>query len=316
MWVHRAGMKNSKAGTSTLGIEKQVDARGASSRRVSCRQIQVDDIETILDLLCEGFTSPLRRHWAAALETMGTRAIPCGAPRYGYVIESDGRAVGVLLVITTQLRHDVTTTIRSNGSGWYVRPGFRVCAPLLLSQWLRSPADTFLNLWPAYYTRSLIEARGFVRFSNGTAVLFPAVTLRSERIRILEAARLTEAELPIPSSDRTLLVDHSRAGCIALWCEDRHRGYPFIFRRRLIKSWWPCAQLIYCRDLEDLSYVAGPIGRHLLCLGLPVVLAGTNGPIPGVPGIYIDGWHPMYFRGQTPPRFGDLTYTEAGLFGL
>jgi hypothetical protein len=300
----------------TPALEAPPYASRSSPRRVSCRQIAADDIETILDLLCEGFTRLPRRHWVTALEFLGARATSCGAPRYGYMIESDGRAVGVLLVIATEIRRNGTTTLRSNASSWYVRSGFRTYASLLLTQWLRSPGDTHLSVSPAEHTFPLIEARGFVRFVNGTSLLFPAVTPRARRIRILHAARLTEAELPISSEDHTLLVDHARAGCVALWCETRDRGYPFVFRRRLLKSRLPAAQLIYCDDLEDLSYLAGPIGRHLLRLGLPVVLAATNAPVSGVPGVYIDGKYPMYFHGQTTPRLGDLAYTEAGLFGF
>jgi hypothetical protein len=308
-------MKDTYPVAPALGVQTPSVSR-SSPRRVSCRQITVDDGDAILDLLCEGFTRLPRRHWAAALEFMGARPTRCGAPRYGYMIESDGRAAGVLLVITTEIRRNGTTTIRSNSSSWYVRPGFRTYAPLLMTQWLRLPADAYLNVSPAEHTFPLIEAWGFVRFAHGTSLLFPAITRRTERTRILHAARLSEAEVPIPSDDHTLLVDHSRAGCVALWCETRDRGYPFVFRRRLIKSRLPCAQLIYCRDLEDLSHLAGPIGRYLLRSGLSAVLAATDGPVPGVPGVYIDGKYPMYFRGQMPPRLGDLAYTEAGLFGF
>src|SRR5271165_3378525 len=215
------------------------------------------------------------------------------------MIESDGRAVGVLLMIAAEVRREGTTTMRSNGSGWYVRPGFRACAPILLAQWLRSPSDTYLNVFPAKHTFPIIEARGFVRFANGIYMSVPAVTLRAGRIRILHADRLAEAERPIPDEDCSQLADHSRAGCIALWCETRDGGHPFVFRRRLIKSRLPCAQLIYCRNLEELAHLAGPLGRYLLRLGLPVVLVAANGTIPGLPGVYIDGKYPMYFRGKT-----------------
>jgi hypothetical protein len=309
-------MNDSNASTLSSQAERRPNPGRSSSRRLACRQIGVDDVEAVLDLLCEGFSRLPRRHWVTALELMGARATPAGAPRYGYMIESDGLTEGVLLAITTEMRYNGTTTIRSNSSSWYVRPGLRTYASLLLTKWLRSPGDIHLSVSPAEHTFPLIEALGFVRFVNGTSLLFPAVTPRAGRIRILLAARLSEAELAISREDHALLVDHARAGCIALWCETRDRGYPFVFRRRLLKSRLPAAQLIYCRDLEDLAYLAAPIGRHLLRLGLLAVLAATNGPVSGVPGIYIDGKYPMYFRGRIPPRLGDLAYTEAGLFGF
>jgi len=232
------------------------------------------------------------------------------------MIESNGCAVGVLLVIATEVCREGMRTMRSNGSSWYVRPGFRVCAPMLQTQWLRLPADTYLNVSPAEHTFPIIEARGFARFANGIYLSIPAVTRRVGRTKVFHAGRLAEAERSIPDEDRSLLVDHSGAGCIAFWCETHDGGYPFVFRLRLIKSRLPCAQLIYCRDLQDLSRLAGPVGRYLLRRGLTVVLAATNGSIPGLPGVYIDGKYPMYFRGDTRPRLGDLSYTEAGLFGF
>jgi hypothetical protein len=302
--------------TPALGLAPAPAARKSSLRGVRCRQIAAADIDAILGLLGEGFGRLPRRHWVDAIELLSGRVPPDGMPRYGYMLESDGRAVGVLLLIATKVHRDGTTTTLCNGSAWYVRPSFRAYASFLLDRSLRLSADTHLNVFPASHTLPVIEARGFVRFSNGISLSVLAATLRTRRIRILHAGRLADAEQPICDDDRDLLLDHFRAGCVALWCETRDCGYPFVFRRRLIKSRLPCAQLIYCRDLADLTRLAGPLGRYLLRRGLPVVLAATNGPIPGVPGIYIDGMYPMYFRGETPPRLGDLSYTEAGLFGF
>ncbi len=312
----RCSLTGRGADTPALGVEIRLDARGPSARRVRCRQINADDIDTVLDLLCEGFVRRPRRHWVAAFEIMSAHPTPGGLPRYGYMIESDGRAVGVLLMIAAEVRCDGKTTTRSNGSSWYVRPGFRTYAPILLTQWLRWPCDSYLNVFPAEHTFPIIEARGFVRFANGTSLSVPAIAWRGGRIRILNVDRLAEAEQPIPEEDCNLLLDHSRAGCIAFWCETHERGYPFVFRRRVIKSWLACAQLIYCSDLEDLVHLARPVGRYLLRLGLPVVLVASNGPVPGLPGVYIDGKYPMYFRGAKQPQLGDLAYTEAGLFGF
>lgn len=299
-----------------LGVEPNVATPTSGPPRVRCRQITEDDLEDILDLLCEGFIRQKRSHWLAALEILGSRTAQIGTPRYGYMLDSGGRAVGVLLMIFGAVCRDGTTTTRSNGSAWYVRPGFRTYASILVAQWRRSPADVYLNVAPAEHTLPIIEAMGFVQFTNGISLSVPAVALQASRIRILNAGSLADAQRPIPDEDRDLLIDHFRAGCIALWCETPDGGYPFVFRRRLIKRWLPSAHLIYCRDLEELTRLAGPVGRYLMRLGLPVVMAATNGPIPGVPGLYIDNMYPMYFRGKIQPRPGDLAYTEAALFGL
>jgi hypothetical protein len=300
----------------TQGVEPEATARKSSPSGVQCREIRVEDLGAILDLLCEGFTRRPRRYWMAALEILGAREAPGGTPRYGYMLESAGRPVGVLLAIASATSSDGTTKIRSNSSAWYVRPGFRFYAHILQMHWLRSPADTYLNVSPAKNTLPIIEAQGFARFTNGIFLSIPSVGLPSNRIRILDGDRFAEAERPIPDDDLKLLGDHFRAGCIALWCETPKGGRPFVFRRRLVRSLLPCAQLIYCRDLEDLTRLAAPLGRHLLSRGLPFLLAATNGPIRGMPGVYIGDSHPMYFRGETKPAPNDLAYTEAALFGF
>ena len=114
-----------------------------------------------------------------------------------------------------------------------------------------------------------------------------------------------------------LLIDHEAFGCLGLLCETRERIQPLIFRRRRIKlgGIW-CAQLIYCRSLEDLEEVAAPVGRFLATRGLPLMLVATNRRLRGVPGRFFPEKLPMYFKGAQEPRVGDLSYTEAAVFGM
>jgi len=93
-------------------------------------------------------------------------------------------------------------------------------------------------------------------------------------------------------------------------------AHPFVFMPRLAKGIVPCAQLIYCRDISDFVRLARPIGRYLAAHGRPMVIIDSNGPIPGLVGKYIDGKAPKYFKGPDRPKLGDLTYTEAVLFGF
>jgi hypothetical protein len=102
---------------------------------------------------------------------------------------------------------------------------------------------------------------------------------------------------------------------VAFWCVTAERAYPFVFRRRLAKGLLPCAQLVYCRDTTDMVRFSGLIGRYLAVRGCPFVVIDASGPMPGLPGLYLDG-RPKYFKGPDKPRLGDLAYTEAALFGL
>src|SRR5205807_4939385 len=117
-------------------------------------------------------------------------------------------------------------------------------------------------------------------------------------------------------SDRRLLLDHEKFGCLGAWCETPERAHPFVFRRRLFKRVIPAAQLIYCRDLADFVRFAPLLGRFLARHGLPLVIADADGPIPGLLGIYWPGKMPKYFRGPQRPRLGDLAYTETAMFGI
>jgi hypothetical protein len=113
-----------------------------------------------------------------------------------------------------------------------------------------------------------------------------------------------------------LLLDHADFGCISLWCITAERAYPFVFRPRLVKGCIRCAQLIYCRDIDDLVRFARPIGLYLTLRGQPFVITDSNGPIRGLVGKFFPERMPRYFRGPDLPRLGDLAYTETALFGL
>jgi hypothetical protein len=83
-----------------------------------------------------------------------------------------------------------------------------------------------------------------------------------------------------------------------------------------VKGLIPCAQLIYCRDIQDFVRFARPLGRYLARRGRPLVIVDSNGPIAGLVGTYLGGKSPKYFKGPRRPSFGDLAYTEAVMFGL
>jgi hypothetical protein len=78
----------------------------------------------------------------------------------------------------------------------------------------------------------------------------------------------------------------------------------------------PFAELIYCHSLDDVVHFAGPLGRYLARSGMPLMLIGSNGPIPKLIGRYYEHKMPFYYKGADRPRSGDLAYTEAAMFGL
>jgi hypothetical protein len=72
-------------------------------------------------------------------------------------------------------------------------------------------------------------------------------------------------------------------------------------------------QLIYCRQTSDFIRFSGSIGGFLARRGIPLIAIDSNGPIRGLAGRFFDK-RPKFYKGSTPPRLGDLAYTELALF--
>lgn len=279
---------------------------------VRCRQIVDADVRSVAELLSKGFPRRSRDHWRRALDRLATHPTPTGMPKYGYLLESARIPVGVILLISSTVQEDNTQTIRCNVSSWYVEPDFRVHAPLLVSQAIKKKNVTYFNISPAKHTRPIIEAQGFSRYSTGQFVTFAFPSTRRDPTQIVGPDVNPDAYFE--PFERNLLATHSQYGCMSLWCVTPERAYPFVFLPRVMKRIVPCVQLIYCRGLEDFVRFARPLGSYLRSRGRPLVIIDSKGSIRGLRGLYFDGISPKYFRGPTPPRLGDLAYTEAAMF--
>jgi hypothetical protein len=288
--------------------------QASAAPKIRCRQIADGDLDNLADLLKRGFGARrTRAFWRSALACLQARTVPAEMPRYGYLLENDGAAIGaILLIFATTPGGDA---VRANVSSWYVDPAFRGYAPLLVSQALKLKQVSYLNISAARHTWPILEAQGYRRYSNGVFVAVPALRRSTVgEMRLLAADQTPDASHE--TFERDLLTEHAGYGCISFWCETRERAHPFIFRPRIVKNVVPCAQLIYCRDVADVARFAGPIGRFLALRGRPFVVIDANGPIDGLLGHYFDGTMPKFVRGPATPRLGDLAYTEAALFGI
>jgi hypothetical protein len=283
---------------------------------IRCRQIIDSDVPEITALLARGFPSRDAQFWSNALAQLGARQPPAGLPQYGYLLESDNRPVGAILLICAELRTADTSVRRCNLSSWYVEPAFRSYAALLVSRALTHKDVTFLNVSAAPHTWPIIEAQGFSRYSDGVFVAVPALNglFGSPGVAILDAH--TRPAVAFDPLEQDILLQHADLGCISLWCATSERAYPFVFRPRRVKRLLPCAQLIYCRDVGDFVRFAGPLGRRLLRHGRPFVIIDANAPMPGLVGLYRGGSMPRYFKGPQKPRLGDLAYTEYAVLGV
>jgi hypothetical protein len=283
--------------------------------RIRARQIGEPDAAAVADLLTRGFPERSRTFWQQVLARLTERPAPADLPRYGYLLESDGRTVGAILLIFSRLRCAGATTTRCNVSSWFVEPAFRGYASLLVSKAFSHREATYLNVTPAPHTVPILLAQGYSPVNKGIFVAVPALQSRGDA-----AVRVASANSGLPPGaepfEHDLLLEHARYGCLSLWCTTAGGALPFVLRPRRLKRIVPCAQLIYARSVGDLVRCAGPLGRFLALRGRPLVIIDADGPIPGLAGKYLDARQPKYFKGPDRPRLGDLVYSETAMFGI
>jgi hypothetical protein len=288
----------------------------ASGATIRAREIRATDIAAVGDFLASGFRDRPLRFWLDVLARLGERTVPPGLPKYGYLLESAGAVVGAVLLIFSELRSGGKTTIRCNVSSWFVAPAFRSYASLFVSKALSLKNVTYLNVTPAPHTLPMVRAQGYSQYSSGLFVALPALQFRSSDAGVLLVMPDDSRAAQFDASERQLLLEHAKYGCLSLWCIAAGRAYPFVFRLRTFKRVVPCAQLIYCRAIDDFVQFAGPLSRFLAWRGRPFVVIDANAPIPGLVGKYLDARQPKYFKGPDQPRLGDLVYTETAMFGV
>jgi hypothetical protein len=276
---------------------------------VQRRQIKEADLGGVAALLSSGFRFRAKGYWLRGLARMGARHVPAGYPRYGLLLESDGRIVGAILTIYSNVPAASGFAVRCNLSSWYVEPCFRGYASLLTSS--RDASVTYVNISPAENTWPTIEAQGFRCIREGWFLSFPALSRSAAPVRVMP---LSSAPDDLP--ERQLLVEHAALGCIVLVIESAGAHYPFVFApRRIVYRAIPTMKLAYCRNFADYVRFAGTIGRYLLARGMPAVVVDKDPRVRELAGFPIERTRRYYVRGPHPPRSGDLAYTETVFFG-
>jgi hypothetical protein len=277
------------------------------------RKIEKSDFEEVSKLLGQHIGYPTS-YFMELLQRM-TKLLAVGNyPKYGRALVYDGKIVGAIVLIFSSRIRETVPVVRCHVTGWAVEPEFNPLAALFFARDLAHKDVTYLNLSARWSPRTvpIIEAQGFVRYSDGQFFSVPALfsVPSGNKVTIVSGESLPNA--PFEASDRQLLLDHSSFGCTSLWCLTPERAYPFVFRPRLFKRIVPGAQLVYCSDITDFVRFARPIGRYLARRGKYVIRIDANGPIPGLIGIYQDDVDCRYCKGPKP-RLGDLSYTHLAM---
>ena len=177
-------------------------------------------------------------------------------------------------------------------------------APLLTSRALKDKNVTVLNLTAAPHTYKMVRNHRFRRVQQWDLRRGPRRAGPPEDIPVRVIDARIEPDVPFDPHEHNLLLEHADYGCISLWCIAQERAYPFVFRPRTVR-FLPCAQLVYCRNVDDFVRFARPIGRHLARRLRPLVILDANGPVPGLIGKYYPEKMPRYFFGPDRPQLGD-----------
>ena len=288
-------------------------------QKIRCREIAEADIDAVADLLTRGFVGRSREYWMQGLHRQAAREVPNGYPRFGYMLDKDGMAVGVLLLLYMSRGDGNEAAIQCNLSSWYVEPAFRNYAPLLTKIAQRNKEVTYLNISPATWTWPIIEMQGFNSYCSGLFFSIPALSRSAAGMAVEIISLDTRTIEGLPATDVELLTRHARYGCVSLVCRtSAGDAFPFIVSPLRIRRGWitpPAMQLVYCRDIADYVRCAGAIGRVLIRRGKISVILDANGPVPGLAGIFSKARGRKYFKGPHRPRLADLTDTELVLYG-
>jgi hypothetical protein len=275
--------------------------------RVRCREIEAGD-----DAFARDFRVRTRQEFVRdALKRLTDHATPAGFPKYGYLLEADNIAVGVLLLIYSSVPIDGEPKIRCCVSSWYVEPEFRGYAPMLVSRALKHKHVTYFNISPAPHTLPILEAQGYKRYCSGMFTAVPVLAPLLRGVRIEVALPTLRPGLDLDAFEAELLLRHVRYGCLSVICSSGDRRYPFVFSLRR-KYGIRYGYLVYCRSVEEFVRFAGPLGRFLASRGVYGVALDSDGPIAGLCGRYTEN-RPKYYKGPDRPRLGDLAYSERAM---
>jgi hypothetical protein len=277
------------------------------------RQIEQNDEIAVVGLLVEGFPVRNADYWLKSLRILQSQVAPKNQPQMGYAMEEDGAIVGVLLNIWTPSSYLKNDQMRANLSSWYVKPAFRSYAAMLLAKACRNAAVTYLNVSPAPHTTQICEAMGFKKYSNGQSICVPFLSHFKMHNRVFRFD--TEPSHLSPMLDK-LMRSHVEMGCLGLIGEKEGQYFPFLFVRRRIKGVLPAWQLIYVRELQEFSEFARSIGWFLLKNGSPLLICDGNERPLGMPGKFLHGKVPKYYKGPDRPELCDLSFTEIVVFGI
>ncbi|BAM86491.1 conserved hypothetical protein [Bradyrhizobium oligotrophicum S58] len=279
---------------------------------VRIREIRTADLAAVAALLTRGFAFRSEAYWLRGLERHAARPRPPGFPTFGYCLDQGGVPVGVILLLFSEVQAGGEPIVRANVSSWYVEPAFRSFSSMLVRAATRDKTVTYFNITPAPHTWPQVEAQGFSVYCRGQ--IYAALALSRARPNVTVEPFADDNVSGLSAYEADLLRRHADWGCLSMVAREAGVGHPFVFQKHRVKNLLPVYRLLYCRDVADVTRLAGNIGRFLLRRGGVLVRLDANEPMAGLVGWYSDKRGRKYAKGPHPPDLGDLAFTEAALF--
>ena len=283
-----------------------------ASASVRVREIRESDLAAIAALLNRGFPHCSLQYWLRGLQRHAERPRPRAYPAFGYCLDRGGTPVGVILLLFSEVLSGTETIVRCNVSSWYVEPELRAFSSLLVRAATRDKRVTYFNITPAPHTWPQVEAQGFSVYCRGQ--IYAALALAKPVPRVIVRPFTASESAGLSDYEIDLLRRHEEFGCLSLVAQEGTNNHPFVFQKHLVRGFVPVHRLLYCRDIRDLTRLAGNLGRFLARRGGLLVRFDANAPVPGLVGWYSEQRGRKYAKGPHPPQLGDLAFTEAALF--
>jgi hypothetical protein len=105
----------------------------------------------------------------------------------GWLIEHDGRPVGLLGSVPRRVVLDQATVPSSNATTWWVHPDHRQSSLLLLARWAAQPVPAHFNSTGSANTIKAMEAFRFAPY--------PGETWRRESLQVVDSARMATVQV-------------------------------------------------------------------------------------------------------------------------
>lgn len=280
--------------------------------------VPIDDtnFDHTVKLLVEGFPERSEEFWRDGLTRAQRYSAKDSEWPVGFLMVQADRFVGVILTLTSRARDgNGADKLTVNLSSWYVQPGSRAAAPMMLMKVLAHGSALFTDLTPIASVAALLRRLDFTQWSEGRLVIsWPQALIAGSSGSTVAPL----SEIPRDALDRAsteLLADHAALGCLCAGLYDGIEWQPLIFIHKRLAG-LTNAYLIYTRSRREALKHRQAISKFLLRRGIPLFSLDADRTDRPAGAIFVARPLNKFFRGDTPKDRIDYAYSELVYFSL